>query len=47
MMAISVADSGSGAFLIPGYGMGKKSGTGICDLHPRSFFHELRNRFLG
>jgi hypothetical protein len=34
---------GSGAFLTPGSGLEKKSGSGIRDKHPRSFFRELRN----
>jgi hypothetical protein len=34
--------------LTPGSGIwdGKKSGSGMRDEHPRSFFQELRNRFL-
>ncbi len=36
---------GSGAFLTPGSGMGKKSGSG--DEQPGSYFQELRNHFLG
>jgi hypothetical protein len=35
-----------GAFLIHGSGMGKKSGSGIQDEHPGSYFPELRNNFL-
>jgi hypothetical protein len=49
-IAISVADPdpGSGAFLIPGSGMGRKSasGSGIRDEQPGSYFLELRNHFL-
>ncbi len=42
---ISVADpdQGSGAFLTPGSGMGKKTGS---DEQPESSFLELRNHFL-
>jgi hypothetical protein len=40
----SVEDPGSGAFLTPGSGMGKKSG--IRDEKPGSYFRELRNRFF-
>ncbi len=44
-------DPGSGAFLIPGSGMGKKSGSGfgirIRDEQSRSCFREPRNHFLG
>ncbi len=45
----SVADPGSDAFLTPGSGMGKKSGSGsgIRDEKPGSYFRDLRNRFLG
>ncbi len=45
----SVADPGSGAFLTPGSGMGRKSasGSGIRDEQPRSYFLELRNHFFG
>jgi hypothetical protein len=41
--------SGSGAFLTPGSGMGKKSGfgSGIRDDQPGSFFLELGNHFFG
>ncbi len=42
--------SGSGAFLTPGSGMGRKSaasGSGIRDEQPGSYFLELRNHFLG
>jgi hypothetical protein len=46
--SVADQDPGSGAFLTPGSGMEKKSdpdpGGGI---HPRSFFPELRNSFLG
>jgi hypothetical protein len=48
--SISVADPdpGSGAFLTPGSGMGKKSGSGIQIRYeqPGSYFRELRNSFL-
>jgi hypothetical protein len=43
-------DPGSGAFLTPGYGMGKKSKSGseirIRDEHFGSYFRELRNKYL-
>ncbi len=44
---ISVADPGSGVFLTPGSGMGKKSrsGTGIQYEHPGTYIRELRNNF--
>ncbi len=48
---ISVADPdpGSGAFSIPGFGMGKKSRSGsgiqIRDEYPGSYFREIRNNF--
>jgi hypothetical protein len=46
---ISVADPGSGAFLNPGSGVGKKSGSAIRirDEQLGSYFRELRNNFLG
>jgi hypothetical protein len=31
-------DPGSGVYLTPGSWIGKKSGSGIRDEHPRSFF---------
>ncbi len=34
--SVADADPGSGAFLTPGSGMGKKSGSGIRDLDPDS-----------
>ncbi len=37
----SVADPGSGS------GMVKKSGSGIQDEHPRSFFREVKKKFSG
>jgi hypothetical protein len=45
----SVADPGSGDFLISGSGMGNNSGSGsrIRDEQPQSYFRELRNHFLG
>ena len=47
----SVSDPGlgSGAFLTPGSGMGRKSasGSGIRDEQPGSYFLELRNHFFG
>jgi hypothetical protein len=44
----SVADPGSGAFLTPGSGMGRKSasGSGIRHEQPGSNFLELRNHFF-
>jgi hypothetical protein len=44
----NVTDPGSGAFLTPGSGMGKKSGSGsgIRDEQPGSYFLELRNHFF-
>jgi hypothetical protein len=44
----SVADPGSGAFLTPGSGMGRKSasGSGIRHEQTGSYFLELRNHFL-
>ncbi len=50
-IAISVADPdpGSGAFLTPGSGMGRKSasGSGIRGEQPGLYFLELRNYFFG
>jgi hypothetical protein len=50
-VAVSVADPdpGSGAFLTPGSGMGRKSasGLGIRDEQPGSYFLELINHFFG
>jgi hypothetical protein len=50
-LVFSVADPGPGVFLPldPGSGMEKKSGSrsGIWDEHPRSYFQELKNSFLG
>ncbi len=47
----SVADPDpvSGAFLIPGSGMGKNQdpGSRIRDEQPESYFRELRKNFLG
>jgi hypothetical protein len=42
-------DPGSGAFLTPGFGMGRKSasGSGIRFEQPGSYFLELRNHFFG
>ncbi len=47
ILSVSVADPGSGAFLTPGSGMGRKSasGSGIRDEQPGSYFLELRNHF--
>jgi hypothetical protein len=48
---VGVADPGTGAFLTPGSGRGKKSGFGseirIRDEQPGSYFLELRNHFFG
>jgi hypothetical protein len=41
----SVADPGSGAFLTPGSGMGKKIRIRIWDEQSESYFRELRNNF--
>jgi hypothetical protein len=48
-LASSVADPdpGSGVFLTPGSGMGKKIKIRIRDEHPGSYFWELRNNSLG
>ncbi len=47
--SVADPDPGSGAFLTPGSGMGRKSasGSGIRDEQPGSYFLELRNFFLG
>jgi hypothetical protein len=47
--SVSVADPESGAFLTPGSGMGKKSGSRIRigNEQPGSYFRELRNHFFG
>ncbi len=46
--SVADLDPGYGAFLNPGPGIrdGQKSGSG-SDEHPRSYFRELRNHFLG
>jgi hypothetical protein len=44
MLASSVADLESGAFLTPGSGMGKKLGSGR-DEQPGKYFRELGNNF--
>jgi hypothetical protein len=41
MVDSSVADSGSGAFLTPGSGMGKKSGSGSGINHPDHIYECL------
>ncbi len=41
--SVADPDSGSGACLIPGFGMGKKSISGIRDEHTRSYYRERRN----
>jgi hypothetical protein len=46
-ITVSVADPGSGAFLTPGSGMGERSGSGIQDENPGSYFWVLRNHFFG
>ncbi len=38
--------SGSGAFLTPGSGMGKKSGSGSRMNNPDHIFERLKNNFL-
>jgi hypothetical protein len=45
--SVADPDPGSGAFLTPGSGMGKKSGSGIRDEQPGSYFLELKRHFLG
>ncbi len=47
--SVADPDPGSGAFLTPGSGMGRKSasGSGIRDEQPVSYFLELRNHFFG
>ncbi len=51
MISVADPDPGSGAFLTPGSGMGKKSGSGsgirIWDEQPESHFREPRNQFSG
>ncbi len=44
--SVADPDPGSGAFLTPGSGMGRKSASGIRDEQPGSYFLELRNHFL-
>jgi hypothetical protein len=44
--SVADPDLGSGAFFAPGSGMGKKSGSGIRDEKPGSYFRELRNLFF-
>ncbi len=48
MVLVSVADPVSGAISTPGSGMGNKSrsGIGIREEHPGSYFRELRNNFM-
>jgi hypothetical protein len=47
--SVADPDPGSGAFLTPGSGVGKKSGSGsaIRDEQNGSYFLELRNHFSG
>ncbi len=51
MASYSVADPGSCAFLTPGSGMGKKSGSEsgirIWDEQPGSYSENLKNNFSG
>jgi hypothetical protein len=47
VLRIWIRDPESGAFLTPGSGMGKRSGSGIRDEQSGSYFRELRNNFLG
>jgi hypothetical protein len=46
--SVADPDPGSGAFLTPGSGMGRKSasGSGIRDEQPGSYLLELRNHFF-
>jgi hypothetical protein len=46
--SVADPDPGSGAFLTPGSGVGRKSafGSGIRDEQPVSYFLELRNHIL-
>ncbi len=46
LLVTSVPDQGSGAFLTPGSGMGKKTCIRIRDEQPGSYFRELRKNFL-
>jgi hypothetical protein len=47
LLSVAVpADPVSGAFLTPGSGTGKKSGSGSGMNNP-AYFRELRNNFLG
>jgi hypothetical protein len=47
-VVLRIRDPGLGAFLTPGSGIrdGRKSGFGIRDEQPGSYFLELRNHFL-
>ncbi len=45
--SVADPDPGSGAFLTPRSGMDKKSGSGIRNEQPGSYFLELRNHVLG
>ncbi len=47
--SVADPDPGSGAFLTPVSGMGRKSasGSGIRDEQPGSYFLDLRNHFFG
>jgi hypothetical protein len=44
---IRIRDPGSGAFLTPGSGMGKKIRIRIRNKQPGSYFRELKNPFFG
>jgi hypothetical protein len=44
--SVADPDSGSGAFLTPGSGIGKKMRIRIRDEQPGTYFPELRNNFL-
>jgi hypothetical protein len=49
-VVLRIGNTRSGAFLAPGSGMGKKSGSGseirIRDEQTGSYFREIRNNFL-
>ncbi len=45
--SVADPDPGSSAFLTPGSGLGKKSGSWIRNEQPGSYFLELRNHRFG
>ncbi len=47
VLRIRIRDTGSGAFLTPGSGMGKKVSIRIWDEQPRSYFREREKQFFG